>query len=149
MERKRMNGRLEDRATFLRRRYCDLACSGLAHRKERASKNALHKRAERFKKPACERCGTARNRAVHHIDHNPANNAPGNLMTLCGSCHTRWHWEHGKTRSKRQSVCNVCGEPARKLDMCQKHYQRFRKYGDPLLTKIAVGSRFVLQRVTS
>ena len=30
--------------------------------------------------------------------------------------------------------------------MCQKHFQRFKKYGDPHLTKKNIGGRFVLQR---
>jgi hypothetical protein len=31
----------------------------------------------------------------------------------------------------------ICGEPQRGLGFCEKHYQRFKKHGDPLkvLTK--------------
>jgi 5-methylcytosine-specific restriction endonuclease McrA len=28
---------------------------------------------------------------VHHIDRNPGNNQPGNLIALCSGCHRRAH----------------------------------------------------------
>jgi hypothetical protein len=31
--------------------------------------------------------------------------------------------------------CSVCGKPQKGLGYCEKHYQRFKKWGDPLLTK--------------
>lgn len=36
-----------------------------------------------------------------------------------------------------------------KSGLCQKHYQRYRKYGSPLLTKIKDGSSFVLVEDTA
>ena len=32
-------------------------------------------------------------------------------------------------------MCIVCGKPMKGLGHCELHYQRFKKYGDPLLTK--------------
>lgn len=146
LHRKRINGRMEDMAIFKKRKYCDQLCMARGQIKERATRSALLKRVEHLRKDACEMCGATENLATHHKDENWTNNDPSNLTTLCGSCHTKWHWEHGKKASKRQSACKICGEPARKLDMCQKHYQRFRKYGDPYLTKKKIGSRYVLVR---
>ena len=103
MERKNYNGRLEDLGVFKRRQYCDMECMGKAHRLPDVTLDALHKRAQRFRKAECERCGTNANIQVHHINHNPSDNSPSNLMTLCGSCHTKWHWEHGKTIPKRSN----------------------------------------------
>lgn len=54
---------------------------------------------------ACYRCGlvagiketkhkinrTRSTHAVHHIDHDPANNAAENLIYLCNSCHINYH----------------------------------------------------------
>jgi hypothetical protein len=148
MERKRFNGVLESNHAFQRRKYCNRTCMAKAQLQEDARLAALRKRAERFRGRACEMCGATESLAVHHKDFDPANNSPENLTTLCGSCHTKWHWIHGKSKWKRQSVCKICGEPARKLDMCQKHYQRFRKYGDPCLTKKRVGSHYELVRET-
>ena len=144
MERKRVNGRLEDRAVFLKRTYCNRHCMARGQRKRTVKPETLHHRARRFRKDRCEKCGATTNLALHHKDGNPKNNAPSNRMTLCGSCHTRWHWEHGKTTPKREGLCVVCGMPARKLEWCQKHYQRFRKYGDPYLTKKRSGSLWLL-----
>lgn len=29
----------------------------------------------------------------------------------------------------------ICGKPHKGLGYCDKHYQRFKKYGDPLMVK--------------
>lgn len=146
LERKRINGRLEDRAVFLKRKYCNRTCMAQAMIQEEATLAALRKRAEQFRGDQCEMCGARESLAVHHLDQNPANNEPKNLMTLCGSCHTKWHWQHGKTPWKTRGTCKVCGMPAGKLGMCQKHYQHYRKYGDPCLTKKRRGSGYELVR---
>lgn len=148
MTRKRMGDRLEDLTAFSKRKYCDRLCMAMGMMQESPSEHALHKRAQSARKDQCQICGATEILNVHHIDGNPKNNDQSNLMTLCASCHATFHWRNGKKPHKRQSVCKICGRPARKLDMCQKHYQRFRKYGDPYLTKKKIGSRFVLVRET-
>lgn len=144
MERKRYNGRLEDNGAFRKRRYCSSYCSGLGHMDEEPSLAALRKRYRFLRGDMCETCGDTTMLGLHHVDGNPAHNDSTNLMTLCASCHTKWHWEHGKTAPKQTSVCPYCDKPSQKLGMCQKHYQRFRKYGNPLMTKKKHGSHFVL-----
>ena len=146
MIRKRFKGRLEDMGAFRKRHYCDRACMAAGMLQEEVTDSALLKRVLKHRKPRCEQCGTEANLGIHHIDGNRNHNEPSNLRTLCASCHTTWHWQNGKKASKRQSVCKICGQPARKLDFCQKHYQRFKKYGDPCLTKKKVGSAYVLVR---
>lgn len=50
----------------------------------------------------CQLCATTENprrMPVHHIDYDKQNCAPSNLITLCGSCHTktnhkRTYWQH-------------------------------------------------------
>ena len=142
--RKIINGRLEDRGIFLKRKYCNQDCMAKAFIKKNVEITTMHKRAQKYKKTSCQICGATTKLQVHHQDGNPMNNALDNLITLCGSCHLKWHWTHGKKNPKRQTVCKICGEPSRKLDMCQKHYQRFRKYGDPYLTKKKIGSKYEL-----
>ena len=39
----------------------------------------------------CQRCGRPGRPEVHHEDHNPANNDPANLRTLCKRCHIEIH----------------------------------------------------------
>ena len=142
--RKRINGRLEDRATFIRRNYCDRACMAAAMVKDTPTVAGLRWRAARHRGDLCEICGTGERLQVHHLNGDIADNDSPNLMTLCASCHAKWHWENGKTLPKRQPVCIICGAPARKLGMCQKHYQRYKKYGNPYLTKTRVGQSWRL-----
>lgn len=43
--------------------------------------------ARKFRKSNCEKCGTAENLEIDHIDSNRSNNDPKNLQTLCKKCH--------------------------------------------------------------
>lgn len=104
----------------------------------------------------CQRCGVkhAENHA-HHVA--PRSRRPDlkyfvdNGKTLCSSCHT-WVHHHPKeatalgllsdasyeSHAKRDPIpCSVCGSTKRHAGygFCIKHYKRFKKYGDPLLTK--------------
>jgi hypothetical protein len=47
------------------------------------------RRRARRRKPLgqCERCATAKATDVHHVDDDPLNNEPGNLLALCRRCH--------------------------------------------------------------
>lgn len=135
MHRKMYNGRREEMANFLRRQFCDLACSSAHGHKEFVTLSGLLKRATKFKGSACQECGSANLIGIHHKDRNPANNSPENLLTLCASCHTALHWREGKKPWKERAACKVCSDPARRNGLCQKHWQRFKKYGDPNLTR--------------
>lgn len=95
MERKRYNGRLEDRTRFLARLTCGPSCGGT---KDTVTKDALHWRARKHRKPNCQECQTDNDLHVHHIDRNPANNDPSNLMTLCSSCHLKLHWREDRAK---------------------------------------------------
>ena len=148
LHRKRYNGTLESNLAFRRRKYCSQLCMAAALTKDEPTLAGLRRRAIKFRGKICQECGTTKNVGVHHLNGDPADNSDGNLMTLCGSCHTRWHWNHGKKPWKQRSICKICGQPARRSDMCQKHYQRFKLYGDPLLTKKKRGSVYVLVRET-
>ena len=151
--RKRYGKNVEDRTVFAKRKYCDRLCMAAGMMQDRPTLAALRKRAERLVGQNCRECGTTENLHVHHIDMNPANNESSNIMTLCAVCHTSWHWKHGRhleSITKNQSPCCVCGKEfsSLKLGMCQKHYQRLKKYGDPLMTKQWNGSSFELVRET-
>lgn len=53
---------------------------------------------------------------------------------------------------RQQSVCQYCEDPAIALKMCAKHYQRFRKYGDPhhvISPRIRKGPRKFVEPVES
>ncbi len=135
MKRKRYNGRLEDRKMFLRRKYCSQDCSSIASRKESVTTSGAYKRATLLKGSTCQNCGSTKNVGVHHKDRDIHNNSEENLLTLCASCHTKMHWEEGKLPWRERQHCKICGDPVKGHGYCSKHYQRFRKYGDPNLTK--------------
>ena len=88
----------------------------------------------RRKKPrlTCEKCGQTRQLEVHHRDRKATNNALHNLQVLCLRCHRKEH---------KQVGCTVpgCGSPFCALGFCSKHYQRFKKHGDPLVRAFGRG----------
>ena len=100
LERKRWrNGILEDSSSYGKRIYCDKKCAGLSRMKSNPSENALSDRALKFRGVSCEVCGTMEGLlSVHHINGDRFNNTTANIMTMCFSCHTKWHWQHGKER---------------------------------------------------
>lgn len=150
LQRKIINGRLEDWGVFTRRKNCDVLCMAQAMVKEKVQLSAIRKRAENFKETKCEKCNATKNLHLHHMDFNPANNAPANTMTLCGSCHQKWHWANGRTVPKRpKATCTICGNPAEAKGYCMNHWRHFKKYGDPLLTKKSGRSDGTLLRETS
>lgn len=141
LTRKRINGRLEDRTAYLRRKFCDRACMAKAQLSDDPSTSYLR----RFRKDACESCGSTSRLNVHHMDEDRTNNSPENLRTFCVRCHTRWHWEHGKQAKRRHSVtCTVCGKPAKRLGLCETHRSRFLRHGSPYLVKRRIGSTWQL-----
>lgn len=151
--RKRYGKNVEDRTVFAKRKYCDKLCMAAGMMQDQPTLAALRKRAKGLAGQNCQECGTTGKLQVHHIDMNPANNEPSNIMTLCAACHTSWHWKQGNHRELiclKPSPCGVCGKvyPRLWLGMCQKHYQRFKKYGDPLITKQWTGLCFGLVRET-
>ena len=129
------SGRLEDLQSFARRKYCDRLCMRKAFVKTGEDTNQLyrsyHSSAEKLaylilgKERKCEKCGSIENIDVHHIDGNRNNNTPENIMVLCRSCHMKEH-------SKNQ-VCVICGKPMKGHGYCNKHYIRWKKYGNPLM----------------
>ena len=133
LERKRLpNGELQSLLHFNRQKYCNRLCFAMAtdakpSKSEDWSTTHYHARKEVEPGP-CERCGKPNAKDVHHRDGNHLNNSRENLERICRSCHSKEH-------HKRQ-LCMVCGKPQKGLGYCEKHYQRFKKYGDPLLTKV-------------
>lgn len=47
-----------------------------------------------FKKECCAECGCHENLEFHHVDKNPKNNEPGNIVVLCTKHHKAWHGYH-------------------------------------------------------
>lgn len=140
--RKRFGNRLEDLGIFLKRKYCSMYCFQQLRLKNSTSISTSRRHARMQLKLRCEKCGTKKGLDIHHKDRNPLNNAPRNLQTLCASCHTKLHWQEGKKgQSKKFSGgCQICGRLIKlRLGMCPMHYQRFKKYGDPNLTKKKTG----------
>jgi len=132
LERKRLrSGVLESLLHFSRRKYCGRLCMAAAF-DARPSKSSgwstTHYHARKLvPSGSCVICAASSARDVHHIDGNHMNNEPSNLERICRSCHNRAH--------RSRASCSICGLPAKGLGYCDKHYQRFKKHGDPLAVK--------------
>ena len=137
LERKRLpNGDLEYLFHFNRRKYCNRDCMKKSYLKADNKKQKwgpAHHTARKINelilcKGKCEICGSTQKLDVHHKDENASNNALDNLQVLCRSCHMKIH--------KSKSICIVsgCGRYVKGHGYCEKHYQRWKKYGDPLIT---------------
>ena len=133
LERKRSpSGALESLLHFGRRKFCDQKCMGAAFdaRPSRSVDWSTSHYHARKLVPAgpCETCGKPAATDVHHRDGDHTNNSRDNLERICRSCHIRHHRPKGS--------CTICGAPVKGLGFCEKHYQRFKKHGDPLVVKV-------------
>ena len=132
MERKRMsNGKILSLLHFNRQKYCDRLCMARGWMQKDLPPTTLRNgraRAQHRVPPGpCEVCGKHDALDVHHRDKDTNNNAPENLQRICRSCHIKIH--------QKRKPCKLCGKPQKGLGYCEKHYQRFKKYGDPLMVK--------------
>lgn len=132
MERKRYtNGVLQSWNEYNRQKYCNRECMKKAFRKKPhkgTSWMTVHYHARNLlSNGCCEICGSNKNVDVHHKDGNPQNNSKDNLMRVCRSCHNKIHRPH--------KTCVICGKKVKGYGYCEKHYQRFKKYGNPFAVK--------------
>lgn len=135
LQRKRFGNRLEDFGVFKKRKYCDRTCMKMAYLKIGSFNQeyrVAHQTARNIFKviqpvEKCSICGKSGKLDIHHKDGNYQNNNLDNLTYLCRSCHMKQH--------RIKSVCKICGKPMKALGYCDKHYQRLKKYGNPLITK--------------
>lgn len=77
--------------------------------------------------PVCDSCGTDKRIEIHHIDKNYKNNDIKNLQPLCKKCHMKLH--------KFKKKCYLCDSLSFCKNLCLKHYQRWKKYGNPYMVK--------------
>ena len=145
MKRKRINGRLQDRATFLKQKYCNRSCMANGQTKDTATRSAIQKRIAKHRKSSCELCGSTKVLSIHHKDRNWKNNVISNLQTLCSSCHTSLHHEAGDiVQRKPKPPCMVCGKPSYRVELCNTHLTRKKRYGHPCLVKVKNGASWQL-----
>lgn len=127
------NGKLESMLHFLRRKYCSRVCMADGYRgrwQDGVLKHEGRYRARTIvQADSCKRCGSTQNLDVHHIDENPLHNALENLIVLCRTCHSRLHHP--------QRLCSIegCNQPHKGHGFCNKHYLRWKKWGNPMLVK--------------
>lgn len=148
--RKYFKSALEDRTSFLQRKYCDQACMAVGMTgviKVMTAQNS-RRQSTRMKAQHCEHCGSTSQLHVHHQDQNPLNNEPSNLMTLCAACHMHEHWREWKVTKFPPKPCKYCSKPARHLGLCNTHYTRYRTNGDAqLVRRKVIGGNWVTVRL--
>ncbi len=145
MLRKRINGILQDRTTFLRGKYCDRSCMAKGMVKEIVTKAAERQRARKFKSFSCASCGTLQKLQVHHKDRNTSNNDPSNLETMCATCHMKMHHANGDiVKRVPKPPCVICGKKSYRQSLCNTCLGRKRRYGTPYLRGVKHGSKWIL-----
>lgn len=136
LERKQYPNSHEDLSSFRRRKYCNMTCMRKAFVcKDSAHQDwkAAHATARKIvhlieqREVRCAICGSTENVDIHHKDGIAQNNNSDNLILLCRSCHMKAHRSGVK-------YCSVCGKECKRTHhgMCEKHYQQWRRNGDPL-----------------
>ena len=125
------SGVLESLNAFKRRKYCNRSCMAAAFDAKpttSTSPSVTRYHARKMIPPGpCQKCGAPNGLDVHHIDGDHTNNSLENLTRICRSCHLRAH--------SKKRTCLVCGGPNKGHGYCDKHYQRWKKWGDPLAVK--------------
>lgn len=128
----RINGRLENRSMFLKKKYCNRKCMAAGMKKENPTRSALLKRVRHLLKSNCEGCGTPDRLGIHHKDRNWRNNNQSNLQTLCASCHTSLHHANGDIVPRATvQPCKYCSRPMLHRSVCNTCRTRIRRYGTP------------------
>lgn len=138
LERKRFGekGKIEDIPHFLKRKYCNIDCMRKAYVIKDGStqdNRGAHASARKIvylieqREKVCSICGSTEMVDIHHADGNFHNNSSENLMLVCRGCHMKLHHQE-------KPKCKICGKECKKTThgMCNKHYLRWKKYGDPL-----------------
>lgn len=126
------SGSQESSTEYLKRRFCGRKCKGVSQRLANGPKlGGLPHRGRKIArrmvvKSACEKCGTSNRLEVHHRDGDATNNDRDNLQALCMPCHRKEHKGVG-------CLVDGCNGKFLAFGYCSKHYQRFVKYGDPMV----------------
>jgi hypothetical protein len=68
----------------------------------RASDGGAVRDPRKWRKSACESCGSTYELEAHHRDEDRVNNTPENIRTLCRTCHRAEHVELRRARGKKR-----------------------------------------------
>lgn len=67
LERKRINGRLEDKTVFSKRKYCNRLCMAKGYTRLTVSRSGYLSRARKFLKSECETCKQSASLRVYKL----------------------------------------------------------------------------------
>jgi len=130
--RKRFGKRLEDRGRFLVRKYCNRRCMSRGMMLPFPTRNAWAVRARKLRKNECENCGATERLSIHHRNKKWWDNQPGNIITLCASCHTTLHHSNNDIVPKKAwRPCRFCGYLTFGRTVCNTCRTQIRRDGKP------------------
>ena len=81
----------------------------------------------------CSKCGRDLPANIKHFHRNK--NGPHGLNHVCKECRGYSFGPHQRQRQEGECVVSGCSRQKEKGGYCGKHYQRWRKYGDPAVIK--------------
>lgn len=100
--RRKFGNRLEDYTRYMSRDYCSKSCNYV--RQPITSRKGYLYGARKHRRSYCENCGNTEDLQIHHKDENWKNNLESNLITLCPTCHMKWHWSQWKLRGHQNPL---------------------------------------------
>jgi hypothetical protein len=117
LRKRKPSGKLEANSSFSLRRFCNSKCRGdfTTSKNECLESSVRQRTLKLYPKEGLEKCSICDDSEMklqrHHIDKNPYNNLPENILICCQNCHAKEHQKNGVWgKGKKQRICISCNQ---------------------------------------